>query len=90
MSKNGVGNRRFVTVTEIATELRVRATTLRESGILDGCRHLPAGTLGRHELWLWDDVQQAVLEFAQGASGTRSQKPQRRRPATSFASVTAK
>ncbi len=64
----GIQGRRWVTLTDIAAELRVRPDRIRELGILDGCARLPPGTIGRYELWLWPDVEQSVLELASGAS----------------------
>ncbi len=87
MSRKGVENRRFVTVTEIAHELRVRPDTLRSSGILDGCRRIPAGKLGRYELWLWADVERAVLAYAHGEQATSPRNDKRVRPASQFVSL---
>ncbi len=69
----GIQGRRWVTLTDIAAELRVRPDRIRELGILDGCARLPPGTIGRYELWLWPDVERAVLELASGSS--RPTKP---------------
>ncbi len=62
----GIQGRQWVTLTDIAAELRVRPDRIRELGILEGCKCIPAGTIGRYELWRWDDVELAVLELAQG------------------------
>ena len=82
-------SRRFCTFTEIARELRVRAATLRDLGVLDGCRTVPAGTIGKYEMYLWSDVERAVFEFAR--SGRSTGKPgvagQLSLPATSFESL---
>jgi len=85
--RRGVGTRRFVTLSEIAAELRVRASTLRESGVLQGCRHIPAGRLGKYELWLWEDVQQAVLSYAVGETRPSAVHRRRSLPSTSFVSL---
>jgi len=80
----GVGDRRFVTISEIAAELRVRIPTLRESGVLDACRRIPAGQLGRFELWLWEDVQQAVLSLGHDRASEANALGAVTRPAESF------
>ena len=83
----GVRDRRFVTVTEIATELRVRVETLRDSGVLEHCRCIPAGTLGRSELWLWEDVQASALALGEGRTTSQTSPKPRGVPASRFVSL---
>ncbi len=90
----GIQGRRWVTLTDIAAELRVRPDRIRELGILEGCRRLPAGSIGRHELWLWPDVERSALEAVSQSATTgttaRSAKAGRRvltRPSDAFERV---
>jgi hypothetical protein len=59
----------FATVPEIMKELRVSRRVLVESGVLEGCRRIPAGQLGRVELYLWADVVRAALALGEPANG---------------------
>jgi hypothetical protein len=75
-AKRGVQGRLWVTLTEIAEELRVRPSRVRELGILDQARRLPAGVVGRWEVWRWEDVDRAVLQLAVGeAPGAEIARP---------------
>lgn len=88
----GVQGRQWVTLTDIAHEFRVRPERIRELGFLDGCRRIPAGTIGRYELWRWEDVERAALEHVTGVTKrpTKKGKPKKRTaPASAFVPLAA-
>ena len=53
----------LVTRPEILTRLRISRETLESSGILERCWCIPAGTLGRYDLWRWCEVEAAAFEL---------------------------